>query len=219
MKSFYWTVALLVSVAFYGCGLPSRIFTAKVPPPVQKLPAQVEGERRAADLLAHGIQKPESLKPVAQGLSDSLGKPEKPLPSATPEQVDTSAAQSLEALNAGMLKLQKQLDAQNKFLAKYAGKEIEGTGFSLLGPGMVTLVIILIVVAVACPPALTLMFFAFKRLKAAAGIVVNQMEEAGKSPEAAEAVAGIKAKIAQEMKQHPQPTELLKGVITKLKTA
>lgn len=196
---------------------PLRVFQAKVPPPAAKSPQQIEGERQAAELLTHGKIDPPSLEKVADSLSDSLGKPDKPLPSATPAQVDKSAAEVVARMEANIAKMQKTLDAQNKFIAKYAGKEIEGTGFSMLGPGMTALVIGLIVLAIACPPALTLMAFAYRRLKAAAGIVVNELEEAASNPEAKDAVAKIKSNIGAKMKQHPQKTTLLKEVVTNLK--
>lgn len=216
MKKFF--LCLLV-FCFTGCGIiPTRIFQKKVPPPITKAPAQIENERQAADLIAQSITAPPSLKPVAQELSSSLGKPEKPLPSATPAQVDDSASKSIASLSAGMVKLQEQVEAQNRFIAKYAGKTLDDTGFSLLGPGMGAVVIGLIALAVLCPPALTLMIFAFRRLKAAAGIVVNQVEAAAKEPATQAAVNSIKAKIESAMQSHPAQTTLLKDTITNLKT-
>lgn len=222
-------VSILFRVAAVLCALglfascqvePLRVFKATVPPPAEKTPQQIEAERQAADLLAKGVREPKSLKPVADKLSNSLGKPKEPLvqDSPTPEQVDTAAADAIAALNAGMAKMQKQLDAQNKFLAKYAGKEIEGTGLSLFGPGMTALIIALVVLAVACPPALTLMAFAYRRLKAAASIVVTEVEAASHEPEAQKAVASIKSKIAERMQRHPQKTTLLKSIVTNLKS-
>jgi hypothetical protein len=211
-------LVLLFALALPGCTSDSfRVFQAKVPPPVEKTAKATENERRAADLIAREIQTPVVLKPVAQGLSESLGKPDNPLPSSTPAELQKSAELSVAELTANVVKLQKQIEAQNKFLAKYAGKEIEGTGFSMFGPGMTVVVLALIALAIFCPPALTLMFFAFRRLKAAAGIVVNEVENAAKSEETKAAVEAIKAKVAESMQKHKQPTTLLKGVITNLK--
>jgi hypothetical protein len=212
--------ALLLTVP--GCGLipEYRVGQKAVPPPVQKTPAQLEAERQAAELLARGIEEPPSLKPVAQGLSDSLGKPQKSLVPANPtrEQVDTAALEAVARLEASLAKMQKQVDAQNKFLTKYAGTKLEGTGFDLGSWGGGALLIGLVVLAIACPPVMTLMFFAFRRLKAAASIVVNEMEAAAKEPEAKEAVAKIKERVAAKMQSHKQPTTALKAVITDLKS-
>lgn len=210
---------ILICLLCSGCGMiPTRLFQKAVPPPVAKQPAQIEAERQSADLLAHGITAPISLVPVAQGLSESLGKPANPLPSATPEQVDQSAGKALEALTKQIGAMQKQIDAQNKFLAKYAGTKLEGTGIDLMGPGMIALVLGLIVLGFVCPPALTVMFFIMRRAKAALGTVVNGIEDAAKSPELKSAVAAVKENIGERMKAHPQQTTALKAVITNLKT-
>jgi hypothetical protein len=211
---------LLLCALITACTLPQyRVGQKAVPPPVAKPPEQIEAERQSADLLAKGIQEPKSLVPVAEALSDSLGKPQKPLVENNPtrEQVDTAALEAVKRLEATMAKLQKQIEAQNKFLTKYAGTKLEGTGFDLMGPGMAALVIALIVLGVACPPVMTIMFFIARRVKAAAGIIVNEMEEAAKAPETKDAVAKIKSKVAEKMQKHKQPTTALKAVITDLK--
>ena len=214
---------LLVLILGVGpsCSLMQyRVGQKTIPSPVLKGLEQTEFERQAADLLAKALKEPKSLKPVAEGLSDSLGKPKEPLVSSNPEPeaVDNAALEAIKNLEKGMSKMQKQLDAQNRFLTKYAGTKLEGTGYDLMGPGMVTLVLALIALGVLCPPALTIMFFIYRRVKAAAGIVVNEMEEAAKAPETQEAVKKVKAKIAEKMQKHSQPTTALKAVITDLKS-
>lgn len=220
MKRFpFFTVSALLFLS--ACTMAEfRVGQKKVPDPIAKTDKQIEGERQAADLLAKGIKEPPSLKPVAQGLSDSLGKPEKPLVSTSPTtaEVDTASVLALQRLESGMVKMQQQIEAQNKFIAKYSGTKLEGTGFDLMGPGSFLLVVGLIVLAVLCPPIITLMFFALRRLKAAAGIVVNEIESAAKDPEAKAAVAKIKANVAAKMQSNKQPTSLLKNVITNLKS-
>lgn len=215
------TTILLVCyalLALSACSLSAiRLFKAKVPPPVAKPQAQVETERQSADFIAKHIETPPSLRPVAQGLSQSLGAPENPIVATTPAQVDAAAAKAVSDMQTQLVTMQNLLTAQNKFLAKYAGKDIDGTGFSLLGPGMTVIIIALIALAVLCPPALTLMIFAFGRLKAAAGIVVNEVEKAATAPETQAAVATIKAKIGSAMASHPKTTTLLQDVVTNLK--
>lgn len=210
---------ILVLFLLSGCfGMP-RLFQKKVPAPLEKPPAQVENERRAADLIARAIESPVELIPVAQGLSSSLGKPVKPLHFETIKDLPKAASISTAELQLSLSAMQKQLDQLNRNLTKYQGMEIEGTGFSLAGPGMVTIAIILIVLAVACPPALTLMAFAYQRMKAAASIVVTEIENASQAPETKAAVAEIKQKIQTAMVKHPTQTTALKQVVTNLKTA
>ncbi len=217
MKKLYLLVLLF---CLSGCSLnPVRLFQSKVPPPLTKPPEQVETERRAADLIARTVETPKELKPVAAGLSASLGAPDKPIKVATPADIPKAAAVSAEELRASLVTMQQQIITLNKMLAQNQGKTIEGTGFSILGPGMVTILIALVALGVLCPPALTLMIFAFKRLKAAAGIVVNEVEAAAKEPETQAAVQAIKEMISEAMVAHPGKTTLLKDTITNLKTA
>lgn len=214
--------AILFCIVFalycVGCTAGAlRIFQAKVPPPTAPSSETTESQRRAADLIARKIEKPEELKPVAQGLSQSLGAPRTPIKADTPEELVKAADTSYNELRSTILELQKQIAAQNRYLARYQGKEIEGTGFSLLGPGMATIVIGLIALGVVFPPAFTIMGLMYRRLKAAGGIVVNQIEEAAKDPETRAAVEKLKGSIQQKMYAHPQNTKALKSVITKLK--
>lgn len=215
--------AFLLFLAFSfvpSCALlpEHRIGQKAVPAPVAKSPQQIEAERQAAEYLTHVDMDPPEAEQVADGLSESLGKPGKPLPTANKQEIKDSAAEALKALNVGMTKMQKQIDAQNKFLSKYAGTKLEGTGFDLMGPGMIAIVIGLIALGVLCPPALTVMFFILRRVKAAAGIVVSEVENASKEPELQAAVSKIKNNVATAMQKHKQPTTALKSVITNLKT-
>ena len=196
---------------------PLRVFQAKVPEPLAKAPAQIEAERRGADLIARKIEQPEELKPVAVALAASLGAPAEPIEAATAAELPKVAATATAELQAGMVKMQRQIEQLNRILAKYQGKEIEGTGFSLLGPGATVIIVGLIVLAVAFPPVLTLLVFAYRRLKATAGIVVNQLEDAANAPETREAVAIIKAKVRQRMAESPVNTQALKSVVLDLK--
>lgn len=213
-------ILFCIGVGLYcvGCSVGAlRIFKAKVPPPLAPSSETLESQRRAADLIARKIEKPEELKPVASGLSQSLGAPSNPIKADTPEELAKGASTSYKELQSTILDLQKQIAAQNRYLARYQGKEIEGTGFSLLGPGMTTVVLGLIVLGVVFPPAFTIMGLAYRRLKASAGIVVNQIEEGAKDPEMKTALGKLKDGIMQKMHEHPQNTKALKAVITKLK--
>lgn len=172
-----------------------RVLQSKVPAPLLKAPEQVEAERAAADLIAREIQAPVELKPVAGKLSFSLGAPLKPFTMPT-------IAQNANAANAGLDKalvgMQLRLDVLNRRLADLQGKAIEGTGFSLLGPGMGLVVIGLIVLGVLFPPAFTILFFIFKRLRAAAQTVVSTLDEQ-QDPEVVAALATVKSQLSVKM--------------------
>lgn len=210
--------ALLLLFLLTGCSMP-RVFQSKVPPPVEDTPQKIEAQREAADLIARKIESPAELIPVAQSLSHSLGSPLRNLVDVKSFDLPTASHQADSNLQQGIRDMQEQLRQVNLRLAKLQGKEIEGTGFSVLGPGMATVVVGLIVLGVACPPALTFLFFVLRRTKAVAGILVNKIEEAAKSPETAAAIATLKSNIGEAIHENPQKTTLLKDVITNLKTA
>ncbi len=196
-----------------------HLFQDKVPPPVIDTPQKLEAQRQAADLIARKIETPVELIPVAQSLSHSLGSPGKSLVDVKVFDLPKAARQADGDLQQGIKDMQEQLRQVNLRLAKLQGKEVEGTGFSVLGPGMATLVIGLIVLGVAFPPAFTVMLIIFRRMRAAAGIVVNKIEEASKDPELKGAMSTLKENIGEAINAHPQKTTALRDVITNLKTA
>ena len=119
-----------------------------------------------AEALARKIETPEALQPVATALSASLGPPAAQIPAATAAELPAAANTATADLRAGMVEMQRQLAQLNKKLTTYQGKDIEGTGFSVLGPGVTTLVLVLIVLAVIFPPVFALLAFAYRRLQA-----------------------------------------------------
>ena len=185
--------SILLALLLSGCS--SRIFQSKVPAPVVKAEVQIEAERSAADLIARKIETPIELKPVAISLSTSLGAPKQSLVDVKAFSLPVAAKHADADLQDGIKTMQKQLAELNIKLTKLQGKEIEGTGFSILGPGVSMLVIGLIVLGVVFPPAFTLMMIAYRRLKQTASMVVEQIDEASKDPAAAVAVKEIKTKL------------------------
>lgn len=185
-------------LALCGCST-FRVFQSKVPIPVEKREPQLEAERSAADLIARRIETPVELIPVANSLSRSLGAPKLSL-ADMPKLTPIAAANIANAdLRKGILDLQDQLRTTNTKLAALQGKEIEGTGFSLLGPGVGTIVIGLIVLGVIFPPAFTIMGIMYRRLKQTTGMIVEQIDSASKAPETQEAVAALKTELAKKM--------------------
>jgi hypothetical protein len=192
-----WLLPLL-ALALAGC-TAARIFQSKVPEPVVKRDAQVEAERQAADLIARKIETPAELKPVAQSLSESLGTPKRSLVDVRAFDLPSAAKRADGDLQAGIREIQEQLRRTNITLAKLQGKEVEGTGLSVLGPGTATAVIALIVLGVIFPPAFTLMGIAYRRLKSTASMIVEQVDEVSKDPAAKEAISKLKSNLKDSM--------------------
>lgn len=184
---------IVLVVAFAGCQFPQwRVGQAKVPEPMDRPKAQVEAERQAADLVARTIKEPEEMIPVAQKLSESLGAPQKQIDATD---LNKARDEALALLLRGMLRQQKQLDELNTKLAKYQGKEIEGTGFNLFGPSMSLVVISLIALGVICPPAATLMFFLLRKTRDALKTTITNVEKFSEAePEAAAKLKDLQSK-------------------------
>lgn len=175
-----------------GCQA-ARIFQTKVPPPVIKSPDAIESERQAADLIARWIETPKVLKPVALSLSASLGVPDRPISNINASQLPEVAAKVDTDLQDGIRDIQRQMKDLNLRLSKLQGKSIEGTGVSLLGPSTVAIVAFIVVLGVVFPPAFTFILFAYRRLRATASMVVDQIDQAAKAPETAAAIKSIKS--------------------------
>lgn len=200
-------IVLAIVAGLAGCQLPQwRVFQAKVPEPVKKNEVQVETDRRAADLIARKIEKPVELKPVAVGLSESLGKPERMIEG--PKAAETS----VEELRFSVVKTQEMVKKQNELLTKFAGREIEGTGLNLFGPGMGVVVIGLVVLGVMCPPAATAIFFLLRRTGSALKQTVASIEQFSKE----EPVAAERLKDLQSKAMDKAHKELIKRVKVKL---
>lgn len=142
-----------------------RLFQKKVPAPIVKPAAQIETERRTADYIARTVQTPPQLKPMAADLSESLGRPEKPIPA------DTTADEAETRMRAewqkALLKSQEQLAQLNAMLAAQEGKKIEGTGFNIFGFSVGFAGLALIALCVMFPPLATILWAVFKRVSGA----------------------------------------------------
>lgn len=183
-------------LSFCGCST-LKVFQSKVPAPILKQEKQLEAERSAADLIARRVKEPPELIFVAQSLSQSLGQPKHPIADSQPLAV--AAAKVDTDLRKGIVELQTQLTSTNTKLTALQGKEIEGTGISLLGSGVGMGVIGLIVLGVIFPPAFTIMGIMYRRLKQTASMVVQQIDVAAKDPETADAVAKLKTELKGAM--------------------
>lgn len=158
-------IIIAVCLLLAGCHAPQwRVFQSKVPAPISKPAAQVEGERQAADYVARTITAPAESVPVAQKLSASLGEPEHRIESKTPEKGSNEA---INALANGVKESQSQIVRLNERLDKFDGKKIEGTGFNVFGFAVSLPVLGLIALAIFCPSLFLVLLSTLKRVKGA----------------------------------------------------
>jgi hypothetical protein len=169
--------AILVAVVLMltGCTVPQwRVFQKTIPAPVAKSDEQVEGERQAADLIAKTIEEPVALKPVAQGLSESLGKPAKPLDHTT---VAVSSERAVKRLETGVVELRNAREKQDAFLERYQGMEIENTGVNLFGGSVFLSMAAVVALCIFVPGFGSLVLFMIRRMHAAGKQVVEGIEQ------------------------------------------
>ena len=154
---------VLCVVMLSGCAVPQwRVFQKSVPAPVGKSEAQVESERQAADLIAKTVEEPVQLRPVAQTLSESLGKPLKPLDHTN---IPTASNRAVSGLESGILEVQRERAKQDEFLARYEGLQIENTGVNLFGGSVVLSMVAVVALCVLVPGFGTLVLFLIRRLR------------------------------------------------------
>ena len=200
MKRISCFLAGVFLFSIVGCQFPQwRVMQAKVPAGVGKTQDQIEAERQAADLLAHRIEKPESLKPVAAGLSESLGKPAKPI--TEPDTVKASD-DATEGLRREVLAYQKRVAVLNAKLAKYDGMEIEGTGINLFGGSVVLSIGAFIAAIIFIPGFGVFALWAVRRLR----IAMQQMAEGveGFSADKPQAAEELKEWLSSSMDKGPK---------------
>lgn len=188
------TLAFVLLFGLSGC-TALRVFQTKVPEPVVKAPVQVEAERQAADLIAKKIETPVELKPVAVSLSSSLGLPKVPVIDTPTFNLPAAATHASADLASGIQQNQRQLDALNRKLTTLQGKDIEGTGISVLGPTTLLVVAAIVTLGIIFPPAFTFLFFAYRRLRQTTKLVVDQIDEASNAPETVPVIKQIKSRL------------------------
>lgn len=168
-----------------------RIFQKKVPAPIVKPAAQVELERQAAEYIARNVEKPVELKPIAVGLSKSLGVPDKPVMAIPAEAGPDFYDEWMKVLK----KEQEQRDELNAMLAKQEGKKIEGTGYNIFGFSVGAAGLALIVLMVMFPPLATIIWAIFTRVSGALTTTAKGIAEFVK--ENPDAGKRLKEKLAQ----------------------
>jgi len=192
--------AAILLFALTGC-TPLRLFQTSVPAPITKPSAQIESERQAADLIAQKIETPVELRPVAVSLSASLGAPAHSLLDVKTFSLPAASHAADANLRDGIVQMQAQLAQLNTRLSKLQGKDVEGTGISILGPSTVLIIGGIVVLGVVFPPAFTVLLMLFRRLKATASTIVNNIDDAAKEPASAAAISSLKTRLSADMDQ------------------
>lgn len=150
-----------------------RVFQKEVPDPVTKSEKQIEAERQSADLLARKIEQPVELKPVAQTLSESLGRPENPIEG---EDIGKTSREATKAVSVAVRDYQERRDEQDDWLRRYAGLDIENTGVNLFGGSVVLSLGAVVALMVLVPGFGSLVIFMIRRIYASGKEVVEGIE-------------------------------------------
>ena len=175
-----------------GCSLlpDVRVFQKTIPTDTGKPAKQTEAERMGAKYIAMRSAEPEpnaaaqiaAIHSVAVPLSNSLGEPVKPVSVA-------AIAPVINDLSAGLLAEQKKAEAWRAFGLKYGGKQIEGTGIDLAGPGAFLGVAGLVALFVFVPGALSIALVVIRRLRGTIQTMAQAVEEhAAENPEEGKAI-------------------------------
>lgn len=162
-------ILVLLTLLFGSCS-NLRVLEEKVPAPIEKKRDHLDEEKKGAYYLAENT-KDENLL-VANALSRSLGNP------STIEDKPQEIAEKLFAFSSNH---ENQIFSLNNKLRELNGKEIQGTGFSLMpyfsGFGLVAIIALFILF----PSLATILFFILKRTRSALSNVVSGVAEFTKS--------------------------------------
>ena len=184
-------LALALAMLVTGCSsmLPEwRVGQKEVPKPNVTTEAQVESWRSASDLLARTVEQPPEAKELAISLSQSLGKPMRPL------EVD-DYEWAFDRLDKEYRVWKNKQNDINKFLGEYQGEDIEGTGINMFGFTMAGTTLIIIALILFLPGFAGIFFFVIRRIGASFGSVVKGVERfVNENPEAGEQLKGYLSK-------------------------
>lgn len=161
MKYLIFTSLLFLT----SCG-SYRIFQDKVPEPVKKNEIHLNNEKQGAFYLAKNTQ--DNNKNVADALSRSLG---------LPEIIEEDFDKITKDLITSSSNYENRIYGLNTKLENLKGKELEGTGFNVFPITSILGIILLVVVCILFPSAVTILFFILKRTRLALANVVSGVKE------------------------------------------
>jgi|13_taG_2_1085334.scaffolds.fasta_scaffold11229_2 hypothetical protein len=160
---------LVICLLFSSCG-SVRVFQEKVPEPIKKKDIHKDTEKQGAYYLA--VNTDNENKDVANALSRSLGIPKK---------IEEKPNNITEKLFAYTSEYQDGLSKLNTKLDTLQGKEIDGTGLNIMPFTSILGIVLIGLLFILFPSAITILFFILKRTRKAFSNVVTGVEEFTKS--------------------------------------
>ena len=158
---------LLVILLLFSSGCSLRVFQAKVPSALHKTESHQESEKVASDYLARNIVDSDQ-RQVAVALSQSLGLPKDS--NQDPQEITSDLKSEIQTFQANQTSL-------NDTLAKYEGKKIEDTGWNIGKNLSWTSIVVLIVLLIACPSLITILFYLLRQSRSAIKAIVQGIED------------------------------------------
>lgn len=157
---------IIISILFLTSCSNFRVFQNKVPEPVKKNQNHLQSEKKGAFYLAKNTQ--DNNKNVADALSRSLG---------LPEIIEEDSGKITKDLITSSSNYENRIYGLNTKLENLKGKEVEGTGFNVFPITSILGIILLVVVCILFPSAVTILFFILKRTRLALANVVSGVKE------------------------------------------
>lgn len=188
--------AIAATILLSGCstiGLQSkRVFQKEVREGVHK--EVTEDIKQASEYLSKSPDVKNGAKVVAVDLSSRVGLPERPL---------SDPANVTSELRKGEAEYQKDLAGLNRWLDKYQGTELEGTGLSLWGTGGIVIILVVIGLCILVPALIPLVINLIQIAAGTSRAVLKQTSTA-----MVHAINDFK-------RENPDAAEELKGYLSK----
>lgn len=160
---------LALCLLFSSCG-SVRIFQEKVPEPIKKKDIHKDTEKQGAYYLA--VNAKDENKDVANALSRSLG---------TPSKIEKKPENIIQSLFSFSSEYEQRISKLNSKLDTLQGKDIEGTGLNIMPFTSILGIVLIGILIILFPSAITILFFILKRTRKAFSNVVTGVEEFTKS--------------------------------------
>jgi hypothetical protein len=158
---------LIITFVFFltSCG-SVRIFEDRVPDPIRKNQIHLDKEKQGAYYLA--VNAKNENKDVANALSRSIG---------TPSKIEDNPKTIVESLFSFTSNYEGKISNLNQELETLQGKDIEGTGFNIMPYTSTLGIVVICILLVLFPSAITILFFILKRTRNAFSNIVKGVQE------------------------------------------
>ena len=158
---------LIITFLFFLTSCESvRIFEDRVPEPIRKNQIHLDKEKQGAYYLA--VNAKNENKDVANALSRSIG---------TPSKIEDNPKTIVESLFSFTSNYEGKISNLNQELETLQGKDIEGTGFNIMPYTSTLGIVVICILLVLFPSAITILFFILKRTRNAFSNIVKGVQE------------------------------------------